>query len=213
LTGAAQRLDSDGDGLYDDDEAFVYGTDPFGYDSDGDGVGDGEEVYYGTNPLIGEQVVLEEPPADPVVVDGGTVGDGGCSSVDAAGNCNGGIAVADTRASCRAEGASCTSDSDGDGVGDGEEVYYGTNPLIGEQGVLEEPADGSGGVVVDGGSVGYGEGDGGVAVVDTRASCRGIGVSCSYDSECCGPNVLCCFDGTTLTTRCTDVTVYGGACL
>src|SRR4051812_32188326 len=74
---AAQRLDSDGDGLYDDDESFIYGTDPFSYDSDGDGVGDGEEVYNGTNPLIGEQGVLEEPPADGsvgVVVDGGSVG-------------------------------------------------------------------------------------------------------------------------------------------
>jgi hypothetical protein len=141
---ALQRLDSDGDGLYDDDESFIYGTDPFGYDSDGDAVGDGEEVYYGTNPLIGDQVVLEEPPADPVVVvDGGTVGDGGCSSVDAAGNCNGGVAVVDIRDYCRAEGASCTSDTD-----------------------------------------------------------------------CCNTGtVLCCFDGTTLTTRCTDVTVYGGACL
>jgi hypothetical protein len=49
----AERLDSDGDGLYDDDETNVYGTDPGGYDTDGDGVGDGEEVYVGTDPLAG----------------------------------------------------------------------------------------------------------------------------------------------------------------
>jgi hypothetical protein len=48
---AAQRADSDGDGLYDDDETDVYGTDPAVYDTDGDGFGDGEEIYYGSNPL------------------------------------------------------------------------------------------------------------------------------------------------------------------
>jgi hypothetical protein len=141
---ALQRLDSDGDGLYDDDESFIYGTDPFGYDSDGDGVGDGEEVYYGTNPLIGEQVVLEEPPPD------GSVADSGARNGDA-------VAIGDVNSGGNADGA--------------------------------------------------------IGVGDTWGSCRGIGVSCTYDSECCGPNVLCCFDGTTLTTRCTDVTVYGGTCL
>jgi hypothetical protein len=48
---AAQRPDRDFDGLFDDDEALVYGTDPDVYDTDGDGSGDGEEVYYGTDPL------------------------------------------------------------------------------------------------------------------------------------------------------------------
>jgi hypothetical protein len=44
------RADSDNDGLYDDDESAVYGTDPNVYDTDGDGVGDGQEVYDGTDP-------------------------------------------------------------------------------------------------------------------------------------------------------------------
>lgn len=48
---ALDRPDFDGDGLYDDDETDVYGTDQYIYDTDGDGVGDGEEVYYGTDPL------------------------------------------------------------------------------------------------------------------------------------------------------------------
>jgi hypothetical protein len=139
----AQRLDSDGDGLYDDDESFVYGTDPFGYDSDGDGVGDGEEVYYGTNPAIGEQVVLQEPPPDASV---GEVGNGGAvaiGDVNNGGNAGDAIGVGDTWGSCHAEGATCT-----------------------------------------------------------------------YDTDCCNTGtVLCCFDGTTLNTRCTDVTVYGGHCL
>lgn len=51
LATAAQRSDRDGDGLYDDDEVEVYGTNPDVYDTDGDGVGDGEEVYVGTDPL------------------------------------------------------------------------------------------------------------------------------------------------------------------
>jgi hypothetical protein len=48
---AAQRDDRDGDGLFDDDETGVYGTDPDNPDSDGDGVDDGQEVYDGTDPL------------------------------------------------------------------------------------------------------------------------------------------------------------------
>ena len=43
--------DRDGDGLYDDDELFVYGTNPLDYDTDADGIGDGEGLFYGTDPL------------------------------------------------------------------------------------------------------------------------------------------------------------------
>jgi hypothetical protein len=46
-----QRPDRDGDGLYDDDETNVYGTDPDNPDTDGDGSDDGQEVYDGTDPL------------------------------------------------------------------------------------------------------------------------------------------------------------------
>jgi hypothetical protein len=45
-------VDSDGDGLSDDDEVNIYGTDPHNPDTDGDGLTDGEEVLvYHTNPL------------------------------------------------------------------------------------------------------------------------------------------------------------------
>src|SRR5690349_19356025 len=47
----ARRTDSDGDGLFDDDEVNVYGTDPNNPDTDGDGIDDGQEVFNGTNPL------------------------------------------------------------------------------------------------------------------------------------------------------------------
>ncbi len=48
---AAQRMDSDGDGLSDGMEIFLYRTDPGLPDSDGDGVGDGVEVGQGGDPL------------------------------------------------------------------------------------------------------------------------------------------------------------------
>ena len=45
--------DSDGDGLTDDDEINIYGTDPMVADTDGEGLGDGDEVnVYGTSPLL-----------------------------------------------------------------------------------------------------------------------------------------------------------------
>jgi hypothetical protein len=49
-SGETERPDGDGDGLYDDDEADVYGTDPDNPDSDGDGDDDGLEVFNDTDP-------------------------------------------------------------------------------------------------------------------------------------------------------------------
>jgi|GEM_PF-308817 len=43
--------DTDGDGLGDYEEVFVYGTNPNNSDTDGDGISDGAEVKAGTNPL------------------------------------------------------------------------------------------------------------------------------------------------------------------
>ena len=42
--------DTDGDGLTDDDETNIYGTDPNDPDSDDDGLDDGEEVAFGSDP-------------------------------------------------------------------------------------------------------------------------------------------------------------------
>jgi len=44
------NADSDGDGLSDYDEVFVYGTNPMNVDTDGDGMNDGWEVLHGLNP-------------------------------------------------------------------------------------------------------------------------------------------------------------------
>lgn len=43
--------DSDGDGLTDNNEIFVYGTSPLLADSDGDGINDGLEIGLGSDPL------------------------------------------------------------------------------------------------------------------------------------------------------------------
>ena len=40
----------DGDGLTNDDETLVYGTDPGNADSDGDSLSDGQETFFGTDP-------------------------------------------------------------------------------------------------------------------------------------------------------------------
>lgn len=58
----AQRSDRDNDGLFDDDEINVYGTNPDIPDTDGDGPDDGQEVFDGTNPLVNENA---PPPAAP----------------------------------------------------------------------------------------------------------------------------------------------------
>ena len=72
-----QRPDRDGDGLYDDDETDVYGTDPDNPDSDGDGVDDGQEVYDGTDPATPAKSTVQCP-------DGATPVGGFCPTPTAA---------------------------------------------------------------------------------------------------------------------------------
>ena len=52
IPGDDPNLDTDGDGLTDNQELDLYGTDPDLMDTDGDGLHDGEEVALGTDPLI-----------------------------------------------------------------------------------------------------------------------------------------------------------------
>ena len=72
-----QRPDRDGDGLFDDDETEVYGTDPDNPDSDGDGIDDGQEVYDGTDPAVRSGTAVGECP------DGATPTNGYLSDADA----------------------------------------------------------------------------------------------------------------------------------
>ncbi|MCP4676067.1 MAG: hypothetical protein GY854_11290 [Deltaproteobacteria bacterium] len=85
--------DDDGDGLSDDDEINIYGTDPHDADSDDDGLLDGEEVdYWNSRPdSIGWDDDIE------LVVEGDDPGDGLINLLD--------------------------PDSDNDGLLDGEEVH------------------------------------------------------------------------------------------
>lgn len=69
-TGGNSLLDSDGDGLSDEDERRI-GTDPFRKDTDGDGIPDGDEVRLGLDPLKadtdGDGIIdgLDKYPLDP----------------------------------------------------------------------------------------------------------------------------------------------------
>ena len=52
LVYAVPVRDSDGDGISDDSELNIYGTDPQNHDTDQDGMDDGWEVDTGTDPLV-----------------------------------------------------------------------------------------------------------------------------------------------------------------
>lgn len=49
-----KTIDTDGDGLSDYDEIYIYGTSPYLEDTDGDGISDYDEVRRGTDPLCPE---------------------------------------------------------------------------------------------------------------------------------------------------------------
>lgn len=102
LTECASEIDSDGDGLTDDEESLL-GTDPFIADSDSGGVADGDEVAQGTDPLDASDDAFDSD------------GDG----------------LADARESALGTDPALP-DTDGDRLLDGEEVdVYGTDPLRG----------------------------------------------------------------------------------
>lgn len=102
---ADDSLDSDGDGLFDDEEVTSYGTDPMDPDTDGDGVSDDQEVKDGTNPLDPSDYL--EPDRPDTDMDGLYDDD----ETDVYGT------------------DPLLWDTDGDGVSDGQEVYDGTDPL------------------------------------------------------------------------------------
>jgi outer membrane protein OmpA-like peptidoglycan-associated protein len=113
--------DSDGDGLSDYDEIYVYGTDPLNPDTDGDGLTDYEEVMeYGTDPLNPD-------------TDGDGLSDGDEVNVHGTDPLN-----PDTDGDGLTDGEEVNeygtdplnADTDGDGLSDGDEVnVYGTDPL------------------------------------------------------------------------------------
>ena len=54
FVSAGDATDTDGDGLSDTDERFVYKTDPASSDTDGDGLSDGEEIAMGSSPIAAD---------------------------------------------------------------------------------------------------------------------------------------------------------------
>lgn len=103
-THAQEVSDTDGDGLYDYEELFVYRTDPQSADSDRDGFIDGDEVRSGYSPLVGDFKKMTETDVD---------GDGLHDALE-----------------LELKTDLSSYDSDGDGISDGEEIYEGANPLV-----------------------------------------------------------------------------------
>lgn len=95
-------VDTDNDGLSDQDEIFLYRTDPKNPDTDGDGYFDGEEIRHGYSPLrTGERLAMVD--AD---------NDGLSDELELKLGTN-----------------LLKKDSDGDGMADRDEVYAGRNPV------------------------------------------------------------------------------------
>lgn len=143
VTPTSVPLDSDGDGLTDQDE-MARGTNPMSNDSDGDSVFDGYEVSVGLNPLSpdsdGDGVSDYDEVANETVdpgsgdVDGDGLTDGFEGQVSLT-NPN----DADSDDDGLSDGDEWNRgtdplvlDSDGDGLSDGFEVGRGTNPLSGD---------------------------------------------------------------------------------
>ncbi len=132
-------VDTDGDGLYDDDEVAA-GTDPLNPDTDGDGLNDGDEVATGTDPLNpdtdgdglddGDEMTASTDPLDADTDDDG-VADGAelAANTDPLNADTDGDGLNDGEEAQR--GTDPTNpDTDGDGVNDGQEVLDGTDPLV-----------------------------------------------------------------------------------
>jgi len=130
--------DTDGDGISDDDETSIYGTDPNDADSDDDGLNDGDELGAGTDPLNSDSDgdgILDGSDPDPNTfndADGDGLGDGmevllGTDPYDADSDNDG---LLDGTEVDPATGTDpLNPDSDGDGVSDGDEVnVLGTDP-------------------------------------------------------------------------------------
>ena len=101
-------VDSDGDGISDEDEKNLVGTDPVKADTDNDGLMDGVELKMGLDPLTINVVNSCNVTSD---IDGDRLND-----------CEERVLGTD----------GCITDTDGDGLPDLVEVLGGTNPLIPE---------------------------------------------------------------------------------
>lgn len=133
--------DIDGDGILNEDETNIYGTDPTNPDTDGDGIDDGVEITNGTDPLdpcdpIGavitdtdadgltdcEETTGNDDPGTPAIATGISDETDPCDPNNSGDNCdpdNDGVTNADE---ATAGTDPNNSDTDGDGLNDGEEI-------------------------------------------------------------------------------------------
>lgn len=102
-TPGTAAIDSDGDGLSDEDEINIHGTDPTLWDTDGDGIGDGEEIAAGTNPSTPDSAGSGNLDSD---LDGLPDAEEAATGTDP-----------------------FNADTDGDGWLDGNEILLGSDPL------------------------------------------------------------------------------------
>lgn len=139
--------DTDGDGLSDGDEVYVYGSDPLLKDTDGDGLNDSLEVTIGTSPTNPDSDGDGLPDGwehdnglDPLSLedDDGATGDpdnDGLTNIQELAQ-GGDPQDPDTDDDDLTDGQEVligtsvtSSDTDGDGLSDSDEVTIGTNPL------------------------------------------------------------------------------------
>jgi hypothetical protein len=122
---AQDAVDTDGDGLTDDDETNLYGTDPLDPDSDDDGLTDGEEcLVYGTGPWSNDSDYDGLTDYDEIV----TYGTDPINWDSDGGGRNDGYEV-ERDGTNPLDALDDLADSDGDGVSDDVEAELGTNPL------------------------------------------------------------------------------------
>ncbi len=113
----SQLVDSDGDGLSDDEERII-GTDPLNPDTDGDGLGDGIEVKMGLDPLTANIITSCNPNLD--------------TDQDKLNDCEERVLGTDA----------CVADTDGDGLSDFVEFMSQTNALVAED-LQDDDRDGT----------------------------------------------------------------------
>jgi hypothetical protein len=117
--------DTDGDGLADGEELFVTDTDPLTWDTDGDGVSDGDEVAQGSDPLTAAAAVTTDGAAPSP--------EGSTTATDETALVASGVDGDNDRLTDADEAAFGTDptnpDTDGDGYYDGDEVNLSTDPL------------------------------------------------------------------------------------
>jgi len=158
VQGVIER-DTDRDGLIDEDEINLYGTNPRLADSDGDGLSDSEEIKVyetnATNPdtdgdclLDSFEILNYETNATNPDSDGDLVADGieiysygkdrNITCLSAPETLENGFNPSPAIDNVPNDGTDVINaldpnnhqDSDGDGISDSEEVFYGTNPLL-----------------------------------------------------------------------------------